>query len=177
MDGWDEWDSETRRLGRDRINSRGFTYYWSSISNGADLRGIAIGISIRLQPSFVEVTLVDEHIMQLRLKHILDFVSCYSALSDCVWGLHQGDFLCQTWLHTGPVPPLGNTHCLGRLQYCHWHWKSWLRVMCWSSCLWYQEQTALSFWILQNLENREFQAIGIRDQICTAGLGIAMSEW
>ena len=35
--------SETRRLGSDEINSRGFTYYWSGMSNGARLKGVAIG--------------------------------------------------------------------------------------------------------------------------------------
>ena len=38
-------------------------------------RGVAIGISSRLQPSVVEVTPVDERIMSLRLKHILGFMS------------------------------------------------------------------------------------------------------
>ena len=38
-------------------------------------RGVAIGISTRLQPSVVEVTPVDERIMRLRLKHSLSFMS------------------------------------------------------------------------------------------------------
>ena len=36
--------------------------------------------------------------------------------------------------------------------------------------------TALSFWILQNPDDWELQVLGIRDQSCTAGLGIAMPE-
>ena len=34
-----------------------------------------IGISSRMQPSVIEVTLVDERIRQLRLKHSLGFIS------------------------------------------------------------------------------------------------------
>ena len=55
--------SETRRPGSGEISSRGLTYYWSGMSNGARLKGVAIGVSSRLQPSVVEVILVDEHIM------------------------------------------------------------------------------------------------------------------
>ena len=47
--------SETRRPGSGEISSRGFTYYWSGMSNGARLKGVAIGVSSRLQPSVVEV--------------------------------------------------------------------------------------------------------------------------
>ena len=38
-------------------------------------RGVALGISSRLQPSVVEVTLADECIMRSRLKHSLGFMS------------------------------------------------------------------------------------------------------
>ena len=38
-------------------------------------QGVTIGISSRLQPSFVEVNPVDEFIMRLRLKHSLGFMS------------------------------------------------------------------------------------------------------
>ena len=54
---------KTRRPGSCEISSRGFTYNWSGMSNGAHLRGVAIGIFNRLQPSVVEVTLIDEGIM------------------------------------------------------------------------------------------------------------------
>ena len=67
--------SETRRPGTGEISSKGYSYYWSGMSNGARLRGVAIGISSRLQPSVVEVTPVDERIMQLRLKHSMGFMS------------------------------------------------------------------------------------------------------
>ena len=66
---------ETRRPGSSEISSKGFTYYWSGMSNGASLKGVAIGIPSRLQPSVVEVIPVDECIMRLRLKHTLGFMS------------------------------------------------------------------------------------------------------
>ncbi len=55
--------SEMRRPGTGEISSGVYTYYWSGMSNGARLRGVAIGISSRLQPSVVEVTPVDERIV------------------------------------------------------------------------------------------------------------------
>ena len=67
--------SETTRPGSGETSSKGFTYYWSSMSNGHCVTGVAIGVSSRLQPSVVEVTPVDERIMQLRLKHSLGFMS------------------------------------------------------------------------------------------------------
>ena len=45
------------------------------MSNGARLKGVAIGISSRLQPSVVEVTPVDERILRVRLKHTMGFMS------------------------------------------------------------------------------------------------------
>ena len=51
--------SETRRTGSSEINSKGFTYYWSGMSNGHHVKGIDMGISNRLQPSIIEVTSVD----------------------------------------------------------------------------------------------------------------------
>ena len=56
-----------------------FTYDWSSMSNGARLEGVVIGVSSRLQPSIIEVTPVDKRIMQLRLKHTLGFMSLVVA--------------------------------------------------------------------------------------------------
>ena len=67
--------SETRRPGNGEISSGGYTYYWSGQSDGAHLRGVAIGISSRLQSSVVGVTPVDERILLLRLKHTLGFIS------------------------------------------------------------------------------------------------------
>ena len=51
--------SETRRPGSNKTSSKGFTYYWSSMSNGHYIKRVAIGISSRLQPSVLEVTPVD----------------------------------------------------------------------------------------------------------------------
>ena len=56
--------SETRRPGSGEISSRGFIYYWCGMSNGARLKGVAIGVSSRLQSSVVEVIPVDERIMR-----------------------------------------------------------------------------------------------------------------
>ena len=67
--------SETMRPGSAVTSSKVLTYYWSGRSNGHHVKGVVIGISSRLQPSVVEVTPVDEHIMQLRLKHSLGFMS------------------------------------------------------------------------------------------------------
>ena len=39
------------------------------------INGVALSFSLRLQPSVVEVALVDERIMRLRLKHSLSFMS------------------------------------------------------------------------------------------------------
>ena len=55
--------SETRRPGSGEISSRGFTYYWFGMSNRARLKGVAIGVSSKLQPSVVEIIPVDERIM------------------------------------------------------------------------------------------------------------------
>ncbi|KAG0725429.1 Craniofacial development protein 2 [Chionoecetes opilio] len=67
--------SETRRPGSGETSSGGYTYYWSGMSNGHRVRGVAIGISNKLQPSVIEVTPVDEHIMRVRMKHTLGFMS------------------------------------------------------------------------------------------------------
>ncbi|KAG0730164.1 Craniofacial development protein 2 [Chionoecetes opilio] len=67
--------SETRRPGSGETSSGGYTYYWSGMSNGHRVRGVAIGVSSKLQPSVVEVTPVDERIMRVRMKHTLGFLS------------------------------------------------------------------------------------------------------
>ena len=54
--------SETRRSGSGETSSKGFIYYWSGMNNSHYVKGVPIGISSRLQPCVVEVTLVDEHI-------------------------------------------------------------------------------------------------------------------
>ena len=73
--------SETRRPGSGETSSKGFTYYeyWSSMSNGHHVNGVAISIASILQPSVVEVTPVDDHIMRLSLKHSLGFMSAVAV--------------------------------------------------------------------------------------------------
>ena len=41
----------------------GSTYYWSGMSNGAHLKGVAIGVSSRPQPSVDEIIPVDKRII------------------------------------------------------------------------------------------------------------------
>lgn len=67
--------SEVRRPYSGEISSGGYTYYWSGCSDGAHLRGVAIAVSGRLQSSVDKVTVVDERIMLLRLRHTLGFMS------------------------------------------------------------------------------------------------------
>ena len=54
---------ETRRPDNGKTSTKSFTYYWSGMSNGHHVKGVAIVVSSRLQPSVVEVTQVDERIM------------------------------------------------------------------------------------------------------------------
>ena len=51
--------SETREPGNGESSNKGITYCWSGMSNGQQVKGIAICISIRLQPTVVEVTQVE----------------------------------------------------------------------------------------------------------------------
>ena len=78
------WLSETRRPGSSETSSKGSTYYWSGMSNGHHVNGVAIGVSSRLQPSVVEVTPIDERIMRLRLKHSLGFRSVVAVYAPTV---------------------------------------------------------------------------------------------
>ena len=55
--------SETRKPGSGETSSKGFTYYWSGMSNGYHVKGVAIGVYSRLQPSVAEVTPAEERIM------------------------------------------------------------------------------------------------------------------
>ena len=51
------------------------------MSNGTRLKGVAIGVSSRLQPSVVNIIPVDERIMQLRLKHTWGFMYLVAVYS------------------------------------------------------------------------------------------------
>lgn len=44
-------------------------------ANGAHLQGVARAISSRLRSAVVEITVVDERIMRLKLKHTFGFMS------------------------------------------------------------------------------------------------------
>ena len=66
---------EVRSPGSGTTSVGGYTYYWSGRSNGHHLQGVAIAVSGRLRPSVVEVTPVNEHIMVMRLKLSLGFMS------------------------------------------------------------------------------------------------------
>ncbi|XP_069998230.1 uncharacterized protein [Penaeus vannamei] len=55
--------SQVRLPGSGTISIGGYTYYWSSRSDGHHLQGVAITISSRLQPSVVGVTPFDQRIM------------------------------------------------------------------------------------------------------------------
>ena len=54
---------ESRRPVSGENGSKGFTYYWSAMSNGHHVKGIAIGIFSSLQPSVVEIHPGDECVM------------------------------------------------------------------------------------------------------------------
>ncbi|KAG0720949.1 hypothetical protein GWK47_047408 [Chionoecetes opilio] len=76
--------SETRRPVSGETSSGGYTCYWSDMSNCHRIR--RVGISIKLQPSVVEVTPVDERIMRVRMQHTLDFMSLvavYGPTEEC----------------------------------------------------------------------------------------------
>ena len=67
--------SETRRPGSGETSSKGFTCYWSGMSDGHHFKEVAIDVSSRLVPSVVDVAPVDERIMRLRLKYSVGFMS------------------------------------------------------------------------------------------------------
>ena len=87
--------SETRKPGSGEISSRGFTYYWSGMNNGAHLKGTAVGVFSRLQPFVVKVIPVDERIIRMRLKHTWGFMSLVAVyvLTE-VCGTDDKDVLC-----------------------------------------------------------------------------------
>ncbi|XP_045123818.1 uncharacterized protein LOC123511833 [Portunus trituberculatus] len=78
--------SETRRPGSGETISKAFTYYWSGMNNGQHIKGVAIGGFRRLQPSVVEVTPADEHIMPLWMKYSvgsMSVVAVYAPITLC----------------------------------------------------------------------------------------------
>ena len=59
--------------------SRMATYYWSGCSNGYHAQGVAVAVSNKLTPMIIEVTLVNERIMRLRIGHSLGDISLVSV--------------------------------------------------------------------------------------------------
>ena len=57
----------------------GYPYYWSDHSDGYLAKVIAVAVSNKLIPMAIEVTLVNEHIMKLRIRHCLGVVSLDSV--------------------------------------------------------------------------------------------------
>ena len=61
--------SEVWRPDCSEIMVGGYTYYWSGRSDGYHAQGVAVAASNKLTPMIVEVTLVNERIMRLRIRH------------------------------------------------------------------------------------------------------------
>ena len=76
--------SEVRRPDCGEIMVGGYTYYWSGRCDGYHSQGVAVAVSTQLTPMIIEVTLVNEHIMRLRIRHSLGVISLVSvyALTD-----------------------------------------------------------------------------------------------
>ena len=159
-----------RRPGNDEIS------IWSNMNCGARLRGVTIGISSRLQPSVVEVTKIDECVMQVRLKHTLGFVSCWmqcTFLQICVRLLRRC-FMPNLNLHWTNAPPgtfllswatLVLTQALKELDTIYVLVPITLVL-----------GTPIAFsWMLQTPEDWELHILVITDQGCTAKLGIALT--
>ena len=80
------------------------------MNNGARLKGVTIDVSSRLQPSVVEVILVDERIMRLRLKHTLGFMSLVAVYAPTeVCGADEKEMFYAKLDCSGSVPPPGYT--------------------------------------------------------------------
>lgn len=85
--------SKMRNPGCGEISSGMYTFSCYSMNNHAHLRGI----SSHLHPFIVEVNLVDEHLMWVRLKHTGLHVSCGCILSYLdVWNWNEGRICCRT---------------------------------------------------------------------------------
>ena len=76
--------SEVRRPDCGEIMVGGYTYYWSSRSDGYHAQEVAVAVSNKLTPMIIEVTPVNECILRLRICHSLHVISLVSgyALTD-----------------------------------------------------------------------------------------------
>ena len=61
--------SEVRIPDCGEIMVGGYTYYWSGHSLGYHAQGVAVAVSNKLTPMKIEVTLVNEHIMRMMIRH------------------------------------------------------------------------------------------------------------
>ena len=61
------------------IMAGGYTYYWSGRSDGYHAQGVAVAVSNKLTSMIIEVTLVNERIMRLRICHSLGVISLVSV--------------------------------------------------------------------------------------------------
>ena len=59
----------------------GYTYYWSGYFDGDHAQGVAVDVSIKLTSMIIEVTLVNERIMRLRIGHSLGVISLVSVFA------------------------------------------------------------------------------------------------
>ena len=57
----------------------GYTYCWTGRSDGDHAQGVAVAVSNKLTPTITEVTLVNERIMRLRIRHSLGVISLVSV--------------------------------------------------------------------------------------------------
>ena len=59
--------------------ARGSTYYWTSHSDGYHAQGVSEAVSNKLTPMIIEVTLVKERFMRLRIRPFLGVISLVSV--------------------------------------------------------------------------------------------------
>ena len=64
------------------IMAGGYTSDWSGCSYGFHAEGVAVAVSNKLTPMIIEVTMVNEHIMRLRIRHSLGVISLVSKCSN-----------------------------------------------------------------------------------------------
>ena len=62
-----------------KIMAGGYNYYWSGRCDGYHAQGVAVAVSNKLTPMIIEITLVNERIMRLRIRHSLGVVSLVSV--------------------------------------------------------------------------------------------------
>lgn len=89
------------------ISSRTYIYYLPAKEDGSRLMRVAVSIYSRLQPFLVELTTVNEHVIQARMKHTLPFIylaSVYATAEVCQAAKKDG--LYETLL-TEWMSPLG----------------------------------------------------------------------